>query len=391
MRGEKGPELSVLKNFWLEPRYRSRRIALFFAALVALTDLGVRAWFSRPGIIDRNPGNTTASMPYLFSQMGKSTRPRIAFIGSSVTQGYGNTPDGKHFPALVGAELRSHGSPGAAVFNLSSAGNRFGDHFANLVEAARYHPDLAVCAIHIKMFSVNAGLADPLNHDESLYYFRGDPVFGRGGARDMTQRFRTSDRRYREIWLDFQAQKLSGLYRYRRLLSYFLIHDHQFPAAAAGERAKKALGLIDPILVESSDTNYDERNADYLWKVIPDHVIQLQYLQCEAFDFSDENLNFLTFRDMCAWARDHRLRMMFFLNPINKDFVEARRFFDWAEVVPLFRKRVAEVTQEYGHLLVDATTRIDPRYFSDLDHLNMNGHKQMAAVLMPYIGVALRH
>jgi hypothetical protein len=148
--------------------------------------------------------------------------------------------------------------------------------------------------------------------------------------------------------------------------------------------------MIDPILVESYDTTQEERNADYLWKVIPDHVVQLQYHHCEAFDFSDENLNWATFKEMAAYAKRRRVNLLFFLNPINEDFVKAKGFFDWGEVMPLFKQRVLEVTQANGLPLFDATTRIDPRYFSDLDHLNMNGHRQMAQALLPHVLHALR-
>ncbi len=382
--------MAVDKSFWTDPQYRLRRIALFFVALAVLTDLGVRLYFSRRGVVDRNPGNTVAAMPYLLEQLQKATRPRIVFLGSSVTQGYGNCPPGKHFPALVEQELRRRPETrNARVFNLSSAGNRFGDHFGDLVASMAAKPDLAVCAIHIKMFSVNAGLMDPLMHDEVAYYFRNDPAYGRGRERDMSKRFRLKDERYRQIWLDFQMQKLSGLYRYRRLLGFFLTGNHQFPAPWAADRVKTALDMMDPLAIEAYDTTADERNADYLWKVIPDHIIQLQYHQCEAFDFSDENLNWLTFKDMCAYARDHRVKLLFFLNPLNKDFIDSKKFFDWAEVMPLFKQRILEVTQSYGCAIVDATTRIDARYFSDMDHLNMNGHRQMAGVLMPAVLSAL--
>jgi hypothetical protein len=206
----------------------------------------------------------------------------------------------------------------------------------------------------------------------------------------MTRRIRLSRDRFREIWIDFQVQKLSGVYRYRRLMSYLVSGQHQFPAQAASDRLRAWLGFMDPILVEAYDTNFEERNADYLWKVIPEHVVQLQYQHTEAFDFSDENINFMTLRDFCDYAQKRKIKVLFFLNPINKDFAADRGFFNWDEVVPTFRSRLTSMIRSYGHMVVDATQAIDSRYFSDLDHLNMNGHKQMTRFLMPYVYTMLR-
>lgn len=380
-----------MKLFWTNPRYRYYRIALFFLLLVVVTDVAVRVYFLRRGIVDRNPGNTTAAMDYLFGQMKRAKHPKVVFIGSSVTQGYGNCPPGKHFPGLVGKELRKYPQyKNARTFNLSSAGNRFGDHFGNMVESNRYQPDLFVIAIHLKMFSVHSSLIDPITHDEVLYYFRDEPDYQRGGPKDLFKRFRVKDERYRQIWLDFQMKQISGLYKYRRLIGYLISGQHQLPAAAMSDRLRAWLGILDEIMVESYDTTHEERNADYLWKVIPSHVVQLNYHQCEAFDFSDENIGWLTFKDLCEYGQKNNLNILFFINPINHDFVDQKQFFDWGEVMPLFKQRILSVTRQYGYQVVDCTDRIDPRYFSDLDHLNMNGHKQMTQILMPHILTALR-
>jgi len=373
-------------SFWREPKYRYYRIAVFFVILVLLTELGVRIYFARPGIIERNPGNTTAAMSYLLEQVDKHEGRKIVFLGSSVVQGYGNCVPGTHVAKLVEAKLHERGMNDVACFNLSSAGNRFGDHFGNLIESMRYKPDLVIQSVHVKMFSVHASLVDPFTHDEVIYYFRNEPEV----KRTMQQRFEVRPDRYRQIWLDFQMRKLSGLYRYRGLMQYFFTGNYKKPATTYSDRIKADMGWMDPLLVEAHDTTQEERNADYLWKVIPQHVVQLNYHHCEAFDFSDENINWKTFREYNAYAETRNVNLIMFLNPVNKPFVQNRNFFNWDEVIPLYKRRTLRVCQKHGTKLVDAVDQINPRFFSDLDHLNMNGHEQLAELLLPTILDALK-
>jgi hypothetical protein len=117
-------------------------------------------------------------MAYLFEQMAKPADPKVVFIGSSVVQGYGNC-----LPApLPGPDRKEIAQDNrfrnARVFNMSSAGNRYGDHLATLVESLKYKPDLVVTAVHIKMFSRHSSLVKPFTRDEALYYFRDEPEFG---------------------------------------------------------------------------------------------------------------------------------------------------------------------------------------------------------------------
>ena len=126
-------------SFWFARKYRPHRIGLVFLILFLATEIGFRIYFAHPGIIERNPGSTIVSMPYLLDQMARWKGRKVVFIGSSVTQGYGNCKNGQAFPALIEKELRrKYGMKDVKVFNLSSAGNRFGDHFGNLMESEQY-------------------------------------------------------------------------------------------------------------------------------------------------------------------------------------------------------------------------------------------------------------
>ncbi len=381
--GEKGDVLSETPlSFWSAPKYRLVRVLIYFAALVVATEIGVFLYFSQPDLIDRNQGNTTFAMPYLFRQMARHRGPKIAFIGSSVMQGYGNCLPDTHFPALIEKTLREkYGMKNMAAYNLASAGNRFGDHFGNLVEAERYHPTLVVMGILLKMFSVSGTLVSPINHDETIYYFRDEPDY----LERYKKRFRVDPERYRQIWLDFQIRRLSQTYRYRGLLNYFLTGDYERPSASLSDWLKIKLDWQEAILTESALTTQTERNEDYLWKLIPEHVIKLNYRLCEAFDFSDENLNWKTFEELCGYAEKHGINLLFYLNPICRPFNDQWGFFQWNEVVPLLKQRILDVTQKHHLHVIDAVEKIDYRYFSDLDHMNMNGHRQMADYLLPHV------
>ena len=219
-----------------------------------------------------------------------------------------------------------------------------------------------------------------------MYYFRNDPEY----AAAYRKKFAISDERYRQIWLDFQVRKFSAIYRYRGLFNYLLIGDFKVPSTSASDKIRATMNWMDPILVEAYLTTPEERNADYLWKVIPKHVVLMNKQQCEAFDFSDENTNWLTFKDYCAYGEQKGIKMLFFINPLNMPFNEQYEFFPWKDVMDQFKRSAFRVIQSSGHMVVDATGQIDYKYFSDFDHLNMNGHRQMAKFLMPKVLEALQ-
>lgn len=374
-------------TFWSASKYRAYRIGLMLLVLLLLTEVGVRIYFARDDVTERNPGNTAAALPYLFEQIEKWEGRKVVVLGSSVAQGYGNCLPGRHFPALLEKKLRQkYNMKDVRVFNLSSAGSRWGDHLAKLVESERHRPDLFIASVHMKIFSVHASLLKPFSHEEAIYYLRNEPETFQA----YRKQFSIDDARYRQIWLDFQARKVSALYRHCGLISYFLTGNYRRPAFSAADFVKAELGWMDAVMVEAHRTTQRERNEDYLWKVIPDHVVQLNYSQCEAFDFSDENVNWKTFVEFSRYAQQHDINVLFYLSPINRSFVEQKKFFDWEERVPFYKQRALNVCSRYGHRLLDAIEKVDYRYFSDLDHLNMNGHEQLANYMLPHVARQLR-
>ena len=56
-------------------------------------------------------------------------------------------------------------------------------------------------------------------------------------------------------------------------------------------------------------------------------------------------------------------------------------FFDWESMIPVYKENIYHVMRLYRHKLVDCSFSVNPAFFSDTDHINMNGHRQLAGRL----------
>ena len=350
-------------------------ILVWALAFFFLLDVGIRIYFSQPNMLERNIDRGIGSLPYFFNQMDRHRGPSVAWVGASVMQGYQNVSADRTFPALVEQTLgKSAKYNSIKSFNLAAAGHNFGDHYSIFTEALRHKPDLVVVAIHFKSFSQHASTSIPIQHEELTAFLPNDDKLA-----ELLDRFRVTKFEYRMFRMDQAIRNVWALYRYRELIPQMAFHTADPPAYVMNDYFRATFGFYSEER-QSARLRYDdpeERSIDYLWKLLPDSLIARNHEICANLDFSDSNINWRTFKDICELARKKKVNVLFYLTPINHAIVAQEKFFDW-NMLRGFKQAVAQQVRGNGHLLVDLTTTVDSAFFSDTDHINMNGHAQVA-------------
>lgn len=355
--------------------------ALVFFVLI---DIGVRIYFSQADLVVRNIDRGIGSLPYLFNQMDKHRGTKVAWVGASVLQGYQNVAPDRTFPALVEHVLgktKQYGN--IRSYNLGAAGHNFGDHYCITAEALRHKPDLVVVAIHFKSFSQHISTSVPIQHKNLTAYLP------RGAKRDeLLNRFRVTPVQFAKYRIDAITQKIWGFYRYHDLINQMASESADSPAYVILDRYRAAFGMYSEQIQSARTSGFEDRSVDYLWKLLPDTLVMRNHEICSNLDFSDSNINWRTFKDLCELGRKKKANMIFYLTPINRALVAEKNFFDW-NMLRGFKQVVAQQVRGNGHLLVDATNVVDYAFFSDTDHINMNGHAQMGIRMTKEVKKAL--
>lgn len=355
-------------------------LVLFFAL-----EVGTRIYFARPGITDRNIEKGIDALPYLFDQMDKHKGKKIAWIGSSVLQGFLNVEDGRNFTSIVENNLhKTKKYKNAKCFNLAAAGNNFGDHYCILEEALRHNPDLIVVAIHFKSFSQHTSTNVPIRRREMVTYLHDDPKFN-----ELMKRWQIGNTEYLKMKVDNIIKKLWAFYRYKGLIASMITGTSSTPTNQIQDWYMAEFGYYSEEIQDARLATPDDHNVDYLWKLLPEKLVLRNYELSSTLDFSDSNINWRTFKDLCELGRKNNANVMFYLTPINRAIVEEKKFFNWS-ILNEYKHVVAQQVRGNNHMLIDMTNEVDSAYFSDTDHMNMNGHAQVARRFTDEVEKALK-
>ena len=344
-------------------------VIVFFVVL----DIGVRVYFSQPDLLTRNVAKGIDALPYLWNQMDRHKGTNVAWVGASVLQGFLNVDNGRTFPDLVERELRKTDKyADLKGYNLAAAGDNFGDHYCILWETLKHDPDLIVVAIHFKSFSAAMVEDGPMRRPELI------PLIDDPGKRKiMTKRYQIDTPDFYRYKLTMMLGKPWAFYRYRNLMVQLATQESDPPTAQFFQWYKGEMNFISPEAQEVMLNSAEHHSTDYLWKLLPERLISRNHKIAATLDFTDSNINWQTFKDMCKLGKKKHAKMLFYLTPINREFVEAEKFFDW-NLLTHYKQAVARVVQANGHMLVDVTSEVDSAFFSDTDHINSNGHAQLA-------------
>jgi len=346
--------------------------------LFAATDAAVLRLERVPGLILRNEGRSHFAERYMFRQMHfTKDRPVVAFFGASVIQGYINTTPETAAPVVTERVLFDRGIK-TRCFNLACLGNNLGDHLALGTEAARNGADLLVIPLHFKLFSNLGTLGFMSFYREDVTYLRRRPDFLRLRRRLL----KVSDREYQEIRLKQFFVRHWAYYRERRLVSHVLT-GNAFPIPVQVQQWLLTLGGVE---MSDSDTplgkfnNPEERNRDNLWKLQPRSYHDNQIDTYRQISVDPRGRHFQVLRLVNGLSGRSDAKILFYMIPLNRTAINRFGYFKW-EQHAAFKRLTEEMALRAGNHFVDLTDAVDDRYFTDGDHLNINGHAKLAEAL----------
>ena len=355
--------------------------------LFALTEIGFRLFFAQPGLALRNEGFDTQSMDYLFEQLERSTaKNKVAWIGASVMQGVKNCPPDKTYPVLASRFLDSRGFDVFGV-NLAVAYTHMGDFYLLLNESLRRGAKVIPVALHYKTFSGMERGAKQVLYTDLASYLRGQPEAD--DIRKHLLKLRKSE--MRTIMRDRSVARFSALYRYHGMVFPMLTGLDRPPMEILRHQFQLKSGQAPDFMALAADMDYEDRNADHLWRNTDIRFVQANRKLYNKVNLVWTNPAWSLLDQMCKEAGEQSAVLLFFFAPVNKIALDKFRMIDWAifdQFTAHTRKRIEG--SGYPHRVIDLTHSVQAAYFTDFEHMNMNGHKQLARALVPHIRTAIQ-
>ncbi|MCZ7582720.1 MAG: hypothetical protein M5R36_04945 [Deltaproteobacteria bacterium] len=191
-------------------------------------------------------------------------------------------------------------------------------------------------------------------------------------------RFGISPKKFVGIYLDKKIGELWKTFGHRDLLTHLATGADRVAMQVVRKKFQETFGFLTEEEYLARLKTPEEHNQDYLWKILPEPLLKQNYEICGNFNFTESNPQWQNFEDEAKLASDKGQQVMFYLTPMNKSLIIERGLFNWDTVVPAYKENVYHVTRRYGHRLKDYTLAVNDAYFSDTDHINMNGHEQLA-------------
>ena len=354
-------------------------LTVALALLIGL-DLGVRHWLKTPDLVIRNEGRLPNAVPYHLLQMKNSDQIDVAWAGSSVLQGLQTTTPETTAPHLVKKLYQSRGFP-VRSYNLSHAGNILADNYALSHAAIRHGADAVVFEIVYGLFP-GRGVGQNSAKKEFAWYMRDLPEFTQVRQRLL----QINDREWLRCWLKLFVTSRWALLENRGVILTRLTGRHEELGQQIGDRLMVRAGM--PVARHGTKLYVDlatQKNVDHYWKQMPVELIEAAI---KGFRKKIGRLRFLTPQDRrvrilartCRDARENNVPILFYLSAINRELLEKYDAFN-PNIYNHFRNTIRTALEAEGCDLVDLTDSIESRHFTDSQHLNVNGHRELAKTL----------
>lgn len=360
------------------PRFRPLYALGWATLLFILLDIVIRIVFSQSGLALRNQGVNSAAMDYLFEQMdADDAKVKTAWLGASVMQGYKNVPEDKTVSVLTVADLKRKGLS-ISGYNLAVAGNNMGDNYLLAHESLKNGANLLVVSLHYKLFSDHGSQKMPVIHKEFVNYLKDSKDSGPIRKKLL----KIAPGTWREVHMDRTLAKYWALFRYRSFIFEVLTKTDRPPLEIIEYHYKMDLGFMMDEVIGAAKMTYEDRNTDSLWKQTPQIIAMKNRAAYKEIDLSPKNRRWEIIDLMCKEATKNNAVILFYLTPINRPSINKFKLFNWNHL-ERFKADVTKLIESKGHLVADLTEAVDPKYFTDFDHLNMNGHKQLSQKIEP--------
>ncbi len=367
--------------------FRIKYVLGWLLILFFILEICSRIFFAKPGLLLRNEGIGTQAMDYFFEQMDKDpVDMKIAWIGASVMQGLKNVPPGKTYP-LVANKLLKEKDLHISGYNLSTAGVRVGDTYLILHEAIKHGAKVVPIALHLKTFSGKRfSIAEPVLYKDSSYYLMGHPEFVEIREKDL--HVNTSS--WMHILLDKSISRIWAFYRYSGMVFPMLSKSDKPPMDFVKHQYLLAMGLANEFVTTAATMDYEYRNQDDIWLGIPKVWSMANKSSYTEVNLTKTNPLWRLIDRITIEAGQQKVVILFFFSPLNKLAIEKHDQFPW----PLQQRYVDIVSNRikssgFDHIIADMTNAVEPKYFTDFDHMNINGHRQLAHEMIPYLEKAI--
>jgi len=369
-------------RFWKSFTQIVRNIRLTYALtftliLLIILDIGVRKIETIPDLILRNEGHRNLALEYMFARLEKISGRRAVWLGGSVEQGLGNTIPEMTAANLSQKILRQSGLD-ITIYNMAKIGNRLGDHFAITTESIRKGADVIVFPLSLQLFSSSLLLGKGMNEPDLLIYLKFHPQFTFLRRNILS----IPDYQWDEIQASGFVKQCWALYKYRDLISYLLtgsgedmptIIQNAFIDWAGIRTDRNSDDLLSKLKPE-------EKNRDNLWMQTPPAKLFQSKAILEKINLSEKDPNIILFTMINMLAKQTQIPILFYLSPVNRECVDANKLFSW-DKYDHFKETITSICKQFSQDLIDCTDIIPAKYFTDMDHLNMNGHAMLAKAL----------
>lgn len=379
MDKESGKFIALLR------KARLLRVLLFALSLLVLTDILVRWYTDKPGLVLRNEGHNPIAIPYLLKQMRQDKNFTVAWPGSSILQGIHCTTAKTTAPVQVENILQGQGYS-ISCYNLAHIGNVVADNFCITRAAANHGADAVVFELVFGLFP-GRGSGIQTAKLQHAWYMRDMADF----QNVRTELLKLPKKEWNANYLYMFAKDYWALLKYREVLLHHFTGRHEDPATQIGDQAMLAAGM--KVIRQNNDVYADlpgERNVDHYWKKLKPGFIKVAK---KMFTEKTANLD-LTVKDpkirmiarACIEARNKGVPVLYYFAPINREILDRTKAMNW-EVYDKYEQTLRAVLEHKltGCEVVDLSEAIESRHFTDSQHLNMKGHRRLAEELAPHI------
>ena len=382
---------SSSKSIYRDFLKRCHPLVVFFIVFVFLValDFWVRAYVKHPDLIVRNEGHAPIAVPYLLEQMNITKDVAVAWAGASVSQGINTTTPTTTTPAVVEELLQKTKAP-VRVYNLSHAGNIIADNYCLTHASINHGADLVVFEIVFGLFGGRGRGIQSAKH-EFIWYMRDLPDF----AHVRNTLLLVNGSSWRRSFPKLLTKNHWALFNYRAVLLHHFFGRHEPIGTQVGDKLMLAKNMT--IARYGHKVFGDpprEKNTDYFWKYKQDQTMikvatdHFKKKMSKLRVTVDERRMRLIAR-ACVEGKKKNTPVLFYLAPINKELLDDRKAMNW-ETYDRFRAVVKESLKRQGCDLYDLTDQVPSKYFTDSQHMNMNGHQKMANVLVRPIAKMLK-
>jgi hypothetical protein len=354
-------------------------VILIAFSLLALLDVNVKSVVAKPGLILRNEGHAPIAVSYFLEQMESTPSTSIAWAGSSLLQGINCTTPETTAPHLVERLLRNQDYD-VRSFNLAHAGNVVADNFSLAHAALNHDADMVVFELVFGLFMGRGKGIQNAKHD-FVYYTRDLKDFRYVRKNLLLVSKKSWGKSLPYLWV----KNHWALLRHRGILMQHYFGRHEDLATQLGDKLMRAAQMD---VVRHGHSVYEDlptkRNVDYYWKQMDENFIAAASKGFQAKlsklrpNPTDPKMRMIA--RTCAEARKKKTPILFYLAPINRQILDEHVNMPW-DKYDKYRQTIRAVLNVAGCDLTDLTDTIPSQYFTDSQHLNINGHYLFAKAL----------